>query len=343
MTNYQKGMVSFCCVCYNHAQFIEDCIKSIQNQDYKNIEILILDDGSKDNSVEVINKLKETSSCPMRVITQENCGNVGANFNKLINDAQGEYVSIISCDDMWIENSLSKRMQALLDDPNLAFTCNSRFAEVDENNNKTSTCPPIALDSLANPTAERILELEYSTLGAYYIQGGIYKTEIVKAVGGFDEDMICDDIILRTKIARYITEHEELKFKVFYEPSIYYRRHSNNLSDNTVRQIKSVLQYLSRYWSDREPPKIIYDWITYGLWTNFDDTRNIFFPNDYIAKIVSNMDRNIFVKNDDGVLYKTQGVKYLFEILSYRTKEQKTKIIKLFGKIIIKKKKFVNN
>lgn len=338
-----KGMVSFCCVCYNHAKFVEDCIKSIQNQNYKNIEILVLDDGSKDNSVEIINKLKETSPCPMTVIAQENCGVVGANFNKLINLAQGEYVSIISCDDRWIDNTLNQRVQPLLNDDNMAFVCNSRIAEIDEKNNVSHICPPLLLDSLKNPTIDKVLELDYSKLGAYYIQGGIYRTDVVRAVGGFDEDMICDDIILRTKVARYMIANRKYKFKIFYEPSIYYRRHSNNLSDNSARQIRSVVQYLGRYWNDRKPPKDLKKWIGDALWRDFENTSKIFFPDEYTAKVVACLDANMFVRSQYGILYKVQGIKNLYQTFTYRNNNEKIKIVKLFGLTVLKYKKELKN
>ena len=50
-----KKLISFCCLSYNHENYIEQCIRSIWNQNYKNIEILALDDGSKDNSVSILN------------------------------------------------------------------------------------------------------------------------------------------------------------------------------------------------------------------------------------------------------------------------------------------------
>ena len=66
----RNKLLSVCCLSYNHAQFIEKCIKSIWNQDYDNIEILALDDGSTDDSINVLNSLKEISPIPMKVFAQ---------------------------------------------------------------------------------------------------------------------------------------------------------------------------------------------------------------------------------------------------------------------------------
>ena len=55
----KSPLVSVIVSCYNHEKYIEECILSILNQDYKNIELLVVDDGSSDTSVDIINRLKE--------------------------------------------------------------------------------------------------------------------------------------------------------------------------------------------------------------------------------------------------------------------------------------------
>ena len=109
-----NNLLSFLCVSYNHEKYIEDCIKSIWENDYKNIEIFVLDDGSTDNSLCILNKLKEQSPFPMQIFSQNNTGKIGANFNKLINKANGNFISIIACDDKLVENSLNVKMQESL-------------------------------------------------------------------------------------------------------------------------------------------------------------------------------------------------------------------------------------
>ena len=55
----EKSRVSIIIPCYNAEKHIEKCIKSIINQTYKNIEIIAIDDGSQDNTLEILNKFKE--------------------------------------------------------------------------------------------------------------------------------------------------------------------------------------------------------------------------------------------------------------------------------------------
>ena len=325
-------LLSFCCVSYNHEQFIEACIKSIWNNDYKNIEIFVLDDGSKDKSVEILKNLKEVSPCPMTVISQPNSGQIGANFNKLINMSNGDYISIISCDDMLIENSLSSKMQDMIANDKLAYICHSQVIGIDENNNKNVYVPPMELDEIEKPTANDVLELDFNKIHSYYTQGSIYRKDILEAVGLFDEDMICDDIILRTKLSRYLINNPEWQFKVLHSSGVYYRRHSTNISQNSFRQINGVIQYLNSYWLDREPPKAIFDWLDNIIQCSNDKSEivNIFLKNDYIYKLLTRKNYlEIFLGK--GVLYKRIGIPYLFCIEKYRSWDIKTALLKLFN------------
>lgn len=53
----ENPLVSIVIPCYNHAQFVQESIQSVIDQDYKNIELIIIDDGSKDNSIDVIKEM----------------------------------------------------------------------------------------------------------------------------------------------------------------------------------------------------------------------------------------------------------------------------------------------
>ncbi len=103
-------LLSVCCVSYNHEKFIPKCLESIWNQDYKNIEIIVIDDGSSDNSVSILENLKSKSPFPMTILTQANTGNIGKNFNRAINSAKGKFIALISCDDFFYENMASSQI-----------------------------------------------------------------------------------------------------------------------------------------------------------------------------------------------------------------------------------------
>ena len=89
--------------CYNIEKYIEKCIESIENQTYKNIEIIAVDDCSTDNTIEVLKKLQEKYN---NLFIYENKENRGAAYsrNYAISKANGEYIGFIDSDDYVVEN-----------------------------------------------------------------------------------------------------------------------------------------------------------------------------------------------------------------------------------------------
>lgn len=116
--------VTFIVPCYKLAHFLTDCVNSILSQSHKNIEILILDDQSPDNTEEVSRGLVIAN--PQRNITyilnKENIGNI-CNYNKGIRSAKGEYVWILSPDDrLRNPNIVEKYVQLMQDHPEVGYT-----------------------------------------------------------------------------------------------------------------------------------------------------------------------------------------------------------------------------
>lgn len=87
---------------YNCEEYIEKCIESILNQKYKNFEIILINDGSTDNSLNLINEYKQNEPERIIVINQKNAG-AGAARNKGIEIASGDYLTFIDSDD-YIKN-----------------------------------------------------------------------------------------------------------------------------------------------------------------------------------------------------------------------------------------------
>lgn len=82
---------------YNAEKYLEKCVESIINQTYKNLEIILIDDGSTDNSLAVCKKM-EKKDTRIRVVVQENSG-VAVTRNRGIQEATGEYIGFVDSDD----------------------------------------------------------------------------------------------------------------------------------------------------------------------------------------------------------------------------------------------------
>lgn len=112
------GLVSIVMPSYNTGQYIADSIKSIQNQTYKNWELIIVDDCSTDNSLEVIRSFSEP-----RIRLLQNKKNSGAAIsrNYALREAKGKWIAFLDSDDTWAPEKLEKQIQ-FMEKNNYSFT-----------------------------------------------------------------------------------------------------------------------------------------------------------------------------------------------------------------------------
>lgn len=117
-------LVTVICLCYNHARFVREAIESVLNQTYSNIQIVVVDDASTDNSVEVIKKVTGHQSAFEFLFLTKNVGNCRA-FNKGLALAKGKYVIDFATDDVLMPDRIEKQVtyfEKLDDDYGVVFT-----------------------------------------------------------------------------------------------------------------------------------------------------------------------------------------------------------------------------
>lgn len=100
-----KKLVSVIVPVYNVEKYIDKCVESLLNQDYKNIEVILVDDGTPDRSGDIIDRLKEEDH-RIVVIHQENHG-VSSARNAGMAVASGEYITFVDGDD-WVDARIAK-------------------------------------------------------------------------------------------------------------------------------------------------------------------------------------------------------------------------------------------
>jgi glycosyltransferase involved in cell wall biosynthesis len=133
-----KGLVSIITACYNGVQFIEQAIKSVLAQSYPNWEMIIVDDCSVDNSVEIISsyqkkdrriRLYQTGICSGSPIEPRNIG---------IEKASGQFIAFLDSDDIWLPNKLENQIK-LFDDKNVGIVYSNyeKISESGVRNNRT--------------------------------------------------------------------------------------------------------------------------------------------------------------------------------------------------------------
>jgi glycosyltransferase involved in cell wall biosynthesis len=109
-----KPLVSIITPTYNHEKFIGQCIESILAQTYPHWEQIIIDDGSTDNTGDVVSRYKDSR---IKYICQENVGiwRLAETYNKALNMSHGEFIAILEGDDFWPAHKLEKQLPSFSD------------------------------------------------------------------------------------------------------------------------------------------------------------------------------------------------------------------------------------
>lgn len=249
------SLVSIVIPCYNHEQFVQDCIQSVINQTYENIELIIIDDGSKDNSVEKIKEMLDL--CEQRFVRFEfrsrpNKG-LSATLNEALEWGQGEYYSAIASDDMLLPNKTAIQVEFMNSNKNIVALFGSANY-IDENNNIRT------INKLLNKEYE--FDKIFLNECQFYAPTQMMRLDTLIEIGGYDPTILVEDWYMWLKMAK--------KGKVYClsENLALYRIHSNNSTKNPYFIYENNLKTLSFYREyklyNKAHSKITW---TYIIWT----------------------------------------------------------------------------
>lgn len=206
---------------YNVEKCIEKTINSVINQSYKNFELLLIDDGSKDRSVEIAKKLLEKSDVNYRIITKEN-GGVSSARNRGITEANGKYVCFLDSDDY-----IDKDYVKLMYDKASTYNCDLVFCDyiqVDSNDNVLVASTTRFLDDFIDGREAALKQLSCDiTIG---MGSALYRTSIIKENNIlFDSNRkYAEDVVFTVKallnMDKIISVNKALMFYVRWESSV---------------------------------------------------------------------------------------------------------------------------
>lgn len=124
MNKYQKSpLVSVITPTYNSEAYIQQTIESVKNQKYQNWEMIIVDDCSKDNTVEIVKNEAEKDERIRLIQLQKNSGAAVAR-NTAIRNAKGKYIAFLDSDDLWYPEKLEKQV-TFMQEKDIAFSFTS--------------------------------------------------------------------------------------------------------------------------------------------------------------------------------------------------------------------------
>ena len=225
MSNFETA-VSVCIASYNHAEYIGLAIESVLAQTYKNYEIIVVDDGSTDKSLEILNSYARKFPERVRVFTHENHKNLGISktANLAIEKSTGKYIAFLGSDDLWEKNMLALQIPALEQNPQIGLVY-SKAKIIDSRGKATGA---IAGESFKK-NGDQLKQL----LAKNFIPAAtaLFRRECIERVGGFDENLVYGDWELWLRILA----HWEMTF--VDEPLALYRVHRRNTSLGTNVEI----------------------------------------------------------------------------------------------------------
>lgn len=200
---------------YNAESTIKETIESVRKQTFKDFELIVIDDGSTDKTVEVVDSIKDSR---IKLFSYSN-GKLPVARNRGIEKAKGEYIAFLDADDLWTNDKLEKQLAAL--ETNLeAAVAYSRTSYIDEKGNFLYQGNPVSFNG--NVLRELLLT-------NFLINGSnpLIRKKAIDSVGMFDpllkssEDW---DYYLRLAI--------KYPFVAVPEYQILYRKSGNNMSSN---------------------------------------------------------------------------------------------------------------
>jgi glycosyltransferase involved in cell wall biosynthesis len=124
-----QTLVSIITPTYNHEKYIEECIVSVLQQTYANWEMIIVDDGSTDNTYSIAKKIAANDP-RIRVFTQKNVGifRLSETYNFALSLSKGKYIAVLEGDDVWLPEKLSLQVMELEADEQIVLSYGQAFS-----------------------------------------------------------------------------------------------------------------------------------------------------------------------------------------------------------------------
>lgn len=213
-------LVSVIVVTYNHARFLKDALESIKRQTFKDYEIILVDDGSTDNTGEIVKGYQG-----IRYIYQEHRG-ISRARNTAVKAAKGKWVAMLDSDDLWEKDKLQKQVEYLHAHPDcrIVFTAFRNFTDI--------------LEDKLNGRQKDLLQ----TVITWCLPTALTDKRLFDEIGLFDESMEYSedtDWIFRLKFYKVNVEH-------CVDEVLYLRRvHSSNISNTRKELYKKDIQKLA--------------------------------------------------------------------------------------------------
>lgn len=283
---------------YNGEKTIQKTIESVFKQTWQNFELIVINDGSQDATLEVLSSIQDPR---LRLLSYSNAG-VSSSRNRGITQATGEYISFLDADDLWTADKLEAQLQALEKHPEaaVAYSWTDAIDEFDQFLHPDSRC------TLSGNVYPNLLLATFLSNGS----NAMIRKTAFQEVGIFD-----DSLKAAEEWEMWIRLAAKYPFVVVPKVQVLYRLSPHSASTNLIQHETDSLKVIERAFC-QAPPSLqylkqqslgnLYKYLTFKSLNTNTKLQQAMIPIRLFLKTV---------KYDSSLLFKGITVKVLFKIL----------------------------
>ncbi len=294
----KRPLISIIIPTFNHGRLVAGAVESALSQTYPRKEVIVVDDGSRDNTRDALEPLRDR----IRYVYQENRG-LSAARNTGIREAKGEYVAILDADDIWLNVKLEEQMKIFAEDKSAGLVSCGSFEMDDTGRVFGENVPRDPGDQ--NRLRENLLVKNIVSGGS----NALIKKECFDAVGLFDEGLkSAEDWDMWLRIAR------RYSVRFVQRPLVKVRTGQNTMSGirNASKMLENELKVLDKYYAGNideiiSSPSIkaqAYGYRHFCAAWAYDRSGDLARAQDHIVQAARYSPRAVFGKQQGGLMLK---------------------------------------
>lgn len=228
---------------YNYANYLPEAIESVLKQTFMDIEVIVVDDGSTDNTPQIVKKY--LTNPLVHYIRKKNGGQASAK-NRGIIESKGKFIAFLDADDIWFPRKLEKQMP-LFSDPKVGVVYSKRILIDEQGREKPFEHPKLYRGNVLN-------QIFINNFVCF--SSSIIRTECFKKYGNFDESLpmaIDYDLWLRIGVNYH--------FDNVNEPLVKYRFGHSHMSVNKEKRFECAWRVMNAFLQNPSLKRHLYWWV----------------------------------------------------------------------------------
>ena len=261
MKKVSNPLISVIIPVYKVEKYLEKCVDSVINQTYKNLEIILVDDGSPDNCPKICDEYAKKDK-RIKVIHKEN-GGVGSARNKGMEKAVGEYITFVDSDD-WLEKNFIQEMLFIINKYKVDYvTCG--YYRVYENKKEiiNGNLEEIVIDS-----KEYVNKLLNVQNGYGFVHMKLIKKEKISSLRFEEKLVVGEDALFNIQLCKNIEKiviYNKPLYNYYFNTNSVVRKYNNEYCNNYLKSMIYMSEYIRKNYNNIETIINLYNYIVYHV------------------------------------------------------------------------------